>query len=260
MQRGRSAAKERGPARHSCGRLGAWVCAMHGRAGFMTTFEADLKALIDGKTGSPGTLGRLERLAAQAARVHGRLDPVMRDCALTIFAADHGIAEEGVSAFPQAVTRQMVLNFPRRRRGRQCLRPLRRRLAAGGGCGRGHAGRLARPDLPPHGAGRRQQRARARDVGRNAGGRARRRPTPRRGGGGRRAGLRRDGHRQHRRREPRDPQDLRPAAGPAGGAGHGARRPRARGQARGAEAARPRAPARSARGRRCANSAASRSP
>jgi nicotinate-nucleotide--dimethylbenzimidazole phosphoribosyltransferase len=77
----------------------------------MTTFEADLKALIDGKTGSPGMLGRLERIAAQAARVQGRLDPVMRDCALVVFAADHGIAEEGVSAFPPAVTRQMVTAF-----------------------------------------------------------------------------------------------------------------------------------------------------
>jgi nicotinate-nucleotide--dimethylbenzimidazole phosphoribosyltransferase len=74
-------------------------------------FEARLAAAIDGKTKPVGALGRIEALAAQIARVQGRLDPVMERCALTIFAADHGIAADGVSAYPQAVTRQMVLNF-----------------------------------------------------------------------------------------------------------------------------------------------------
>lgn len=74
-------------------------------------FEAPLRAKIDGKTKPQGALGRIEALAAQAARVQGTLAPRMATCQLTIFAADHGLALEGVSAFPQAVTRQMVLNF-----------------------------------------------------------------------------------------------------------------------------------------------------
>ena len=74
-------------------------------------FETALKAAIDGKTKPPGSLGRIEDLAAQLARVQHSLMPRAETCRLTIFAADHGIADEGVSAFPQAVTREMVKNF-----------------------------------------------------------------------------------------------------------------------------------------------------
>ncbi len=74
-------------------------------------FETALQARIDTKTKPQGALGRIEDLAAQAARLQGRLDPVMERCALILFAADHGIAAEGVSAYPPAVTRQMVANF-----------------------------------------------------------------------------------------------------------------------------------------------------
>ncbi len=74
-------------------------------------FEAALAAKIDGKTKPLGALGRIETLAAQVARLQGTLTPRMASCQLTIFAADHGLAVEGVSAYPQAVTRQMVLNF-----------------------------------------------------------------------------------------------------------------------------------------------------
>ncbi|MEM6775974.1 MAG: nicotinate-nucleotide--dimethylbenzimidazole phosphoribosyltransferase [Pseudomonadota bacterium] len=76
-----------------------------------STFETALAAKIDGKTKPPGSLGALETLAAQLARIQGSLKPRVEHCALTIFAADHGIAESGVSAFPQEVTRQMVANF-----------------------------------------------------------------------------------------------------------------------------------------------------
>ncbi len=74
-------------------------------------FEVTLQAAIDSKTKPVGALGRIEVLAAQIARVQRTLAPVMDRCRLTIFAGDHGIAAEGVSAYPQAVTRQMVLNF-----------------------------------------------------------------------------------------------------------------------------------------------------
>ena len=63
------------------------------------------------KTKPLGALGRIEDLAVQIAMVQGSLSPRMDNCQLTIFAADHGIAAAGVSAFPQEVTRQMVLNF-----------------------------------------------------------------------------------------------------------------------------------------------------
>ncbi len=75
------------------------------------TFAAAIRRKIDGKTKPLGALGRVEALAAQIARVQGNLSPRMETCGLTIFAADHGIAAEGVSAYPQAVTRQMALNF-----------------------------------------------------------------------------------------------------------------------------------------------------
>lgn len=74
-------------------------------------FEDRLRAALDGKTKPVGALGRMERLAAQIARIQGSLEPRAEDCALIIFAGDHGMAAAGVSAFPQAVTRQMVLNF-----------------------------------------------------------------------------------------------------------------------------------------------------
>ncbi|WP_108879475.1 nicotinate-nucleotide--dimethylbenzimidazole phosphoribosyltransferase [Anderseniella sp. Alg231-50] len=73
--------------------------------------DGQIAHAIDSKTKPPGSLGRIEVLAAQIARVQQTLTPVMDTCSLTIFAADHGIAKAGVSAFPQEVSRQMVLNF-----------------------------------------------------------------------------------------------------------------------------------------------------
>ncbi|MEO1042429.1 MAG: nicotinate-nucleotide--dimethylbenzimidazole phosphoribosyltransferase [Pseudomonadota bacterium] len=74
-------------------------------------FEIELRKAIDGKTKPVGALGIIESLAAQIARVQGSLLPTAETVTLTIFAADHGIASAGVSAYPQDVTRQMVLNF-----------------------------------------------------------------------------------------------------------------------------------------------------
>ncbi len=58
-----------------------------------------------------GSLGQLEALAIQLADLQQRNKPTINIVSITIFAGDHGIAEEGVSAFPQEVTLQMVMNF-----------------------------------------------------------------------------------------------------------------------------------------------------
>jgi len=73
--------------------------------------ERRLQVLIDGKTKPVGSLGRIEELAMQVARLQGTLEPDTSSCGLTLFAGDHGMATVGVSAYPQSVTRQMLLNF-----------------------------------------------------------------------------------------------------------------------------------------------------
>lgn len=72
---------------------------------------ADIQRALDSKTKPIGSLGRLEQLAAQIATLQGTLNPSMSTCQLIIFGADHGIAAQGVSAYPSEVTRQMVLNL-----------------------------------------------------------------------------------------------------------------------------------------------------
>ena len=70
-----------------------------------------IRHAIDSKTKPLGALGAVETLAAQISRIQETLAPKVERCRLTLFAGDHGIAHEGVSAYPQAVTRQMVANF-----------------------------------------------------------------------------------------------------------------------------------------------------
>lgn len=65
----------------------------------------------DTLTKPPGSLGRLEALAVQLAGLQGRERPSAARVRIAVFAADHGVAAEGVSAFPQAVTGEMLRNF-----------------------------------------------------------------------------------------------------------------------------------------------------
>jgi len=60
-----------------------------------------------------GSLGRLEDIAVQLAAITGEVTPRIEHKSIIVFAADHGVTAEGVSAYPAEVTAQMVLNFVR---------------------------------------------------------------------------------------------------------------------------------------------------
>ena len=64
-------------------------------------------------TKPPGALGRLEDIVLQLAAMQGDECPQLSEVFITVFAADHGVAAKGVSAFPQAVTGEMIKNFSR---------------------------------------------------------------------------------------------------------------------------------------------------
>src|SRR4030066_2514474 len=56
-------------------------------------------------------MGRLEEFARRMVAITGELRPSLDKKTIFTFAGDHGVADEGVSAFPKEVTRQMVMNF-----------------------------------------------------------------------------------------------------------------------------------------------------
>src|SRR5262249_57143688 len=68
---------------------------------------------LDHLTKPRGSLGRLEELAQRLAAISGRFPPEIRRPVIFTLAADHGVVAEGVSAYPQIVTAQMVENFLR---------------------------------------------------------------------------------------------------------------------------------------------------
>ena len=70
-----------------------------------------LQEKIDNLTKPKGSLGRLEEVALQVGLIQQSLSPVLRHPQNIIFAADHGIEEEGVSVSPRDVTWQQTLNF-----------------------------------------------------------------------------------------------------------------------------------------------------
>jgi len=66
---------------------------------------------LDTLTKPPGSLGRLEELVIELGKMTGEAFPQVTKPGVIVFAADHGITAEGVSAFPKEVTEQMVRNF-----------------------------------------------------------------------------------------------------------------------------------------------------
>jgi nicotinate-nucleotide--dimethylbenzimidazole phosphoribosyltransferase len=101
-----------------------------------------------------GALGELEAVAVRLAALQGREKPAVTQPQLVLFAGDHGVVAEGVSAYPQAVTAQMLGNFVAggaavsvlaRRRAGDDARAVRGSAAGRARCGAASAGRGLRP-------------------------------------------------------------------------------------------------------------------
>src|SRR5438477_4669692 len=72
---------------------------------------SETQRAFDLKTKPRGSLGRLEELAVRIGALRGEAVPAVPAAAIVVAAGDHGVAAEGVSAYPQEVTAQMVANF-----------------------------------------------------------------------------------------------------------------------------------------------------
>lgn len=73
--------------------------------------EPQVRARLDALTKPPGSLGQLEDVAVQIGLIQDTSTPLLESGRVIVFAGDHGLAADGVSAYPQSVTTQMVANF-----------------------------------------------------------------------------------------------------------------------------------------------------
>lgn len=73
--------------------------------------QAALREVVDGKAKPPGSLGRLEELAVRIGAIQDRTKPHIGPATVLVFAGDHGLNAEGVSAYPSAITAAMVDMF-----------------------------------------------------------------------------------------------------------------------------------------------------
>ncbi len=71
----------------------------------------EVQRRLDSQTKPQGSLGRLEELCRQLAKAQGKVEPSYKKKVVFTLVADHGVVDEGVSAYPQSVTAQMVFNF-----------------------------------------------------------------------------------------------------------------------------------------------------
>lgn len=78
---------------------------------FDIALASQLDAAINNKTKPLGSLGQLETLAKQLGLIQRTTQPAIREPVIIVFAADHGVTDENISAYPQSVTWQMVENF-----------------------------------------------------------------------------------------------------------------------------------------------------
>ena len=76
-----------------------------------TALEPEIQKHLDSLTKPQGSLGYLEEIAKRYCLITNTTKPKMKEKVIFTFAADHGVAEEGVSAYPKEVTAQMVLNM-----------------------------------------------------------------------------------------------------------------------------------------------------
>lgn len=81
----------------------------------VAVIDSDVVAAAEARQGEltkpPGSLGRLEKIAIRLAGMQGVVKPSLEQIHISVFAADHGVAAENVSAFPQEVTVAMIANF-----------------------------------------------------------------------------------------------------------------------------------------------------